>query len=258
MTRPGKTPKWLLAARSAGQKPDDWLERALLRAGVQDAQKLLADGLVKVDGTVTREPFRPITAESRVEVEGKPVDLRPRTLVLAFHKPKGLVCDQSDPERIGTVFEVLALALPLELRRYRWHAVGRLDRDTTGLLLFTNDERFVAHATSPESHLPKRYVAKVGGKVTPEKLARLAQGLELHDGPTRPAQAMQRASDVVVLTITEGRNHQVKRMLGEVGLPTLALHREAIGDYQLDVDEGGYRQLSDDDVRRQLGFTARG
>jgi len=144
-----------------------------------------------------------------------------------------------------------------ELLGFAWHAVGRLDRDTTGLLLFTTDERFVAHATAPATHLPKRYLATVGADPTPERLAPLLAGIALADGPARPAAAKVRGPRVVELTLTEGRNHQVKRMLGAVGLPVLALHREAIGALALDVTPGQARALTDAEVEELLGFVPR-
>jgi 23S rRNA pseudouridine2605 synthase/16S rRNA pseudouridine516 synthase len=177
--------------------------------------------------------------------------------VLALHKPAGVVTHGSDPEGIGTVFDVLLAALPPELQRYGWHAVGRLDRDTTGLLLFTNDEKFVAHATAPQTHLPKRYVARVGGAVTEDKLATLRAGVKLDGVMTRPAKAKRRGDDSVELVLTEGKYHQVKRMLGEVGLPTLALHREAVGALELDVAERALRELRDDEVRTALSYEPR-
>jgi 23S rRNA pseudouridine2605 synthase/16S rRNA pseudouridine516 synthase len=174
-----------------------------------------------------------------------------------LHKPAGVVTHGSDPEGIGTVFDVLQAALPSDLHRFGWHAVGRLDRDTTGLLLFTNDERFVGHATSPDTHLAKRYVAKVGALVDDAKLEPLRRGVRIDDGElTRPAKAKARGDDSVELTLTEGRFHQVKRMLNAVGLPTLALHREAVGALELDVPVSSYRALSDDEVAKKLGFTS--
>src|SRR5262249_38600403 len=146
-------------------------------------------------------------------------------------------------DRRGTVFDVLLPQLTEEQARYGWHAVGRLDVDTTGLLLFTNDERFVAHATSPETHPPKRYLATVHEKVTGAMLEPRRQGVTRDDGPARPASARVREKGLVELTLTEGRNHQVKRMLAAVGLPVLALHREAVGALALDVPEGCYREL---------------
>jgi 23S rRNA pseudouridine2605 synthase/16S rRNA pseudouridine516 synthase len=177
--------------------------------------------------------------------------------VLAFHKPQGLVCAGRDLHGRGTVFEALAGVLPEALRGHGWHAVGRLDRDTTGLLLFTNDEAFVAHATRPQTHLPKRYLATVGAPLTDAALGALRAGLDLDDGPTRPALARARGAQQVELTLTEGRWHQVKRMLEAVGLPTLALHREAIGTLVCDVEPGQVRLLGDAEVGEALGFSPR-
>ncbi|HZH03322.1 MAG TPA: pseudouridine synthase, partial [Myxococcaceae bacterium] len=162
-----------------------------------------------------------------------------------------------DPEGVGTVFECLAQRLPPELPPHGWHTVGRLDRNTTGLLLFTNDEWLVAHVTSPKTHLPKRYLARVSGTPTEEKLDPLRGGILLEDGPTLPAGARLCEDGRVELTLTEGRNHQVKRMLGAVGLPVLALHRQAVGALVLDVPEGAVRLLTEDEVRQSLGYVNR-
>ncbi len=149
--------------------------------------------------------------------------------------------------------------MPYALQTYTWHAVGRLDRDTTGLLLFTNDERLVAHATSPQTHLDRRYVAEVQGTATEERLAPLRTGVSLGAGEqARPARAKVRPDGQVELTITEGRYHQVKRMLAAVGLPVMRLHREALGTLELDVPEGGYRELSSQELVEKLGYAVRG
>jgi pseudouridine synthase len=192
-----------------------------------------------------------------VAVDGERVDVRPTTRVLAFHKPKGLVVDGRDPEGVGTVFERLHALLPPELRGFGWLAVGRLDRDTTGLLFFTNDERFVAHATDPASKLPKRYVATVSGRISDAKLKALREGIALDDFTTQPAGAERRGERQVALTLTEGKFHQVKRMLGAVGLVTLELHREAVGDYVVDVALDTLRELADAEVEGLLGYRPR-
>lgn len=263
MPRPrNKPPKWLEAARARDSgEPGDWLSRALSRAGVlplPQAEAAIREGRVRLDARVQREPLAPVTSTSRVEVDGQPVSLTWRTRVLMLHKPAGVVTHGRDPEGHGTVTDVLVAAMPNELQRFGWHTVGRLDRDTTGLLLFTNDEKFVQHATSPETHLAKRYVARVGVQVSDKKLEPLRVGVKIDDGElTRPAKAKPRGDDSVELTLFEGRFHQVKRMLNAVNLPTLALHREAVGKLELDVPERGCRELSDAEVREALGFEPR-
>ncbi|MGV3622125.1 MAG: pseudouridine synthase [Archangium sp.] len=263
MPRPrNKPPKWLEAARVRDSgEPGDWLSRALARAGVmplEQAENAIRHGEVRVDARVQLEPLAPVTAKSRVEVDGQVVSLTWRTRVLMLHKPAGVVMHGRDPEGNGTVFDVLVMSMPPELQTFGWHAVGRLDRDTTGLLLFTNDEKFVLHATSPQTHLPKRYVARVGVKVTEKKLEPLWRGVKIDDGEiTKPAEARPRGEDSVELTLFEGRFHQVKRMLNAVNLPTLALHREAVGKLELDVPERGVRELGDDEILKALKFTPR-
>lgn len=255
-------PKWLQAAKAGnGDASGNWLSRALSRAGVMpltQAEDAIRHGRVRLDSKVMVEPMAPVTAKSRVDIDGKPVSLEWKTRVVMMHKPAGVVTHGTDKQGIGTVFEVLNAALPQDLHRFGWHAVGRLDRDTTGLLLFTNDERFVGHATSPETKLPKCYVANVGAGVTEQKIAPLLTGVMIDDGEmTRPAKAKVRDASTVELTLTEGRFHQVKRMLNAVGLPTLSLHREAVGGLKIDIPEREVRQLSDDEVRDLLLFEPR-
>ncbi|HZH76168.1 MAG TPA: pseudouridine synthase [Archangium sp.] len=265
MARNPRTPRWLEAARRRKEPvPEgsraDWLARALGRAGVMprtEAEQAIREGRVEVDGRVEREPFAPVHAGTVVRVDGQPRALEARTRVLLFHKPAGVVVAGSDPEGLGTVFERLRAVLSPELRGYEWYAVGRLDRDTTGLLLFTNEERLVAHATSPETHVPKRYVAEVEGAPSEEAVRKLREGLVLDDGPTRPAVARLLAPSRVELVLTEGRHHQVKRMLAAVGHPVRTLHREAVGEVSLDVPEGSYRFLTEAEVHEGLQFRER-
>ncbi|NTX63827.1 rRNA pseudouridine synthase [Myxococcus sp. CA051A] len=262
MARRSKTPRWLEAARRRGAEASedgrsDWLTRALGRAGVlprAEAEEAIRAGRVEVDGRVELEPFAPVRPGGVVRVDGRECSLAASTRVLMFHKPSGPVVHGSDPEGVGTVFERLRAVLPESLRGFEWYTVGRLDRDTTGLLFFTNDERFVRHGTAPETHLPKRYVARVSGRPGAAALQRLREGVELEDGLTRPAEARLREPDVVELTLTEGRHHQVKRMLAAVGHPVLALHREAVGTVVLDVAESTWRALRDEEVSEGLGF----
>ncbi len=261
MTRK-REPKWLRAARVQGRdfQPDakpEWLARALARAGVlprESAEQAIRAGRVAINGKVVREPLVTVRKGDEVRVDGRPVSLETVTRVLLFHKPSGVVTAPVDPENRGTVFELLQAQLPPELKGYYWHAVGRLDRNTTGLLLFTNDERLVEHVTSPKTHLAKRYVAQVQGTADEQKVEPLRHGVTIDDGKTRPAKVVLRGPQEVELTISEGRYHQVKRMLAAVKLPVVKLHREAVGALVLDVPEGGWRELSPDEIRQKLGF----
>ncbi len=262
MPPPKKAPKWLEAARvRASGLSGDWLSRALARAGVlpvKEAEDAIRAGRVRLDSRGETEPMAPVHADSKASLDGQPVSLEWRTRVLQFHKPAGTLTHGTDRQGRPTVFDALRAVLPANMLGYGWHAVGRLDFDTTGLLLFTNDEKFVGHATAPETHLPKRYVAKVGAKVIDAKLEPLRRGVKLDDGETvRPAKARPRGEDAVELVLTEGKFHQVKRMLNVVGLPTLELHREAVGDLELDVPVGAYRELSDEEVKTKLNFEPR-
>jgi 23S rRNA pseudouridine2605 synthase/16S rRNA pseudouridine516 synthase len=261
MARKGP-PRWLQAARLRGQgpkpgEPADWLERAFGRAGVMpraEAQTAIRAGRVTVNGRPETEPMAPVKAGDDVRLDGAPVRLGAEVLALMLHKPAGLVTAGHDPEGVGTVFEHLRRVLPPELQRYEWLAIGRLDRDTTGLLLFTNHERLVAHGARPETHLPKRYEASVAGEPTDAALEPLRRGLTLDDGPTLPAGARLLGPSRVELVLTEGRHHQVKRMLAAVGFPVLTLHRSRVGEVTLDVPEGQARRLSAEELRRGLGF----
>jgi 23S rRNA pseudouridine2605 synthase/16S rRNA pseudouridine516 synthase len=176
-------------------------------------------------------------------------------VALAFHKPPGTVVTTRAARGQHTVFELLLPQLPAELERYRWHSIGRLDRDTTGLLLFTNDARLVGHVGRPEHHLPKRYCAHVGRAPTDAELEPLRLGLVLPDGPCRPAEVRVRDGAALELTITEGRKHQVRRMLAAVGLVVKRLHREAVGGVTLDLTEGRWRRLTEAELREGLQFS---
>ncbi|MGI5861497.1 MAG: pseudouridine synthase [Myxococcales bacterium] len=253
--------KWVRAVRGGGLdgKPitckPDWIGRALPRAGIlppDEAEAAILAGRVSFAGRIVVDPLALLAPGDEVLLDGRRVDLAAPTFVLAFHKPAGCVVSRRDDRDRKTAFDLLHAALPTELRRYGWHAVGRLDLDTTGMLLFSNDERVVRHVTLPETHLSKRYLATVSGAPTDERLEPLRQGILLHDGPARPALARVRGPNEVELTITEGRRHQVKRMLKAVGLPVRALHREAIGGLELDLPEGAWRMLSASELRDGL------
>ena len=210
------------------------LERYLSRAGLcsrSEARELIAAGRVSVGGKVEHSTGRWIDEESaEVCVDGK--SIRPaRPLHLLLNKPKDCLTTAFDPQGRRTVYGLLQ-----DVRE--WVVpVGRLDRDTTGLLLLTNDTALADAVTDPSSHLPKTYVVKSTTRLADEQLASLARGVNLDDGPTEPAKVRRlRDGDhrtFFEITITEGRNRQVRRMLEAVGSGVLELRRTAIGPLRL-------------------------
>src|SRR5687767_11443116 len=123
---------------------------------IDQAEAAIKAGRVSLRGKRATTPLALVSRTDEVRVDGQRVSLDAPTRALMLHKPAGAVTSKVDQEREPTVFDLLQTTLPAPLLSYEWHAIGRLDRDTTGLLLFTNDERLVAHVTRPESHLPKR------------------------------------------------------------------------------------------------------
>ncbi len=232
------------------------LNAFLARAGVASrrrADELILAGRVRVNG----EPGELNTVVGKhdvVKVDGKRVELQPLAYVL-LNKPSGVVTTASDPRGRRTVVDLV----PAEPRVV---PVGRLDVDTTGALLLTNDGDLAHRLAHPRYGVPKVYEADVAGSPSPDDLARLRDGLELDDGPTAPADARivsRGARDSrIELTLHEGRKHQVKRMCEAIGRPVRSLHRARYA--ALDVDglaPGEWRALTSAEVaalRRCVGL----
>jgi 23S rRNA pseudouridine2605 synthase len=212
------------------------------------ARRWIAAGRVSVDGRVVRRADAWVDLEAqRVELEGRPIEAERRTY-LVLNKPKGYLTSLGDPRGGRTVYELLgdvpAWVFP----------VGRLDRDTSGLLLFTNDTELGESVTNPGSGLFKRYRATTKARVGEEELERLRRGVVLADGPTLPARAElvghRGPTSVVELEIHEGRNRQVRRMFQAVGRPLKELRRVAIGPLELGgLPSGRWRELRSGELR---------
>jgi 23S rRNA pseudouridine2605 synthase len=220
------------------------LNAFLARAGV--ASRRRADELIKAGRvTVNGEPGQLNTvvgARDRVEVDGQEVQ-RQRLRYVLLHKPAGVVTTARDPQGRPTVVELV----PDEPRVV---PVGRLDADTTGALLLTNDGQLAHRLAHPRYGVEKTYVAEVEGDPDEETLRMLRDGVVLDDGPTAPARARGLGQGRVELVLHEGRKHQVKRMLAAVGHPVTRLHRSAYAGLTLDrLDEPGeWRELTPDEV----------
>jgi 23S rRNA pseudouridine2605 synthase len=221
------------------------LNAYLARAGV--ASRRRSDELIKAGRvTVNGEPGQLNTVvqrRDRVELDGAPLELQQLTYVL-LHKPAGAVTTASDPQGRRTVVELVdhpARVVP----------VGRLDVDTTGALLLTNDGELAHRLAHPRYEVEKVYAAEVEGEPSDEALARLRAGIELDDGPTAPAAARRLGPATVELSLHEGRKHQVKRMLAAVGHPVTRLHRVRYAGLTLGgLEPGQWRELEPSEVAR--------
>ncbi len=224
------------------------LDRLLSRSGVcsrAEAVRFVAAGRVAVNGAVARSPERWVDpARDAVTVDGAPLRGAGHRWLL-LHKPKDCVTTRRDEKGRRTIYDLLGAAA----RDAGWLApVGRLDRDTTGLLLLTDDHDLAERITNPDSHLPKTYRVKATTRLTDAQLASLARGVRLDDGPTRPARAVRvrdtATRTILDFTLTEGRNRQVRRMLAAVGSGVLELKRTAIGPLTLEgVPVGRWRDI---------------
>jgi 23S rRNA pseudouridine2605 synthase len=221
------------------------LNAYLARAGVASRRK--ADELIKAGRvTVNGEPGQLNTfvgARDRVEVDGKPV-AKQRLAYVLLHKPAGVVTTASDPQGRRTVVELVELP-------ERVVPVGRLDADTTGALLLTNDGELAHRLAHPRYGVEKTYVADVEGRPSEAALRALAEGVELEDGRSAPARARRLAPSRIELTVHEGRKHQVKRMLEAVGHPVTRLHRSLYAGISADdLAPGSWRELTPAELTR--------
>ena len=226
------------------------LAKHLAHAGVASrraAEAMIAAGRVAVDGETVTDPARDVAGGEAIAVDGRPLAAAPPArVVYAVHKPAGVVSTARDPQGRPTVVDLVPGA------GTRLYPVGRLDADTTGLILLTNDGALAERLTHPRYEVPKTYLATVarppvGGRA----LRALREGVDLEDGRTAPARVRRLKPALLEITIHEGRKRQVRRMCAAVGHPVLALRRVAFGPLALGrLPEGGHRRLDPGEVAR--------
>lgn len=225
----------------------DRLQKVLARQGFgsrRACEELIADGRVRVDGAVARLGSRIDVTRAVVEVDGIVVGVRPDLVHYLLNKPAGVVTTAQDPQGRPTVTELV----PAEPRVY---PVGRLDLHTEGLLILTNDGDLAHRLTHPSFGVEKEYLAHVSGAPKPAAVRALRQGVELDDGPTAPAKVALVETDVLRITVHEGRNRLIRRMCEAVGHPVRRLVRTRIGplaDRRL--APGDWRSLTPAETRR--------
>ena len=221
------------------------LAKYLAHGGVASrraAEELIAAGRVAVGGEIVTDPARDVDESSAVEVDGRPVEAEPRE-VWALNKPEGVVSTASEPGRRRAVTELVDSAR-------RLYPVGRLDADSTGLILLTNDGELANRLTHPRYGVPKTYRVRLARPPSDRELERLRKGVRLEDGPTAPAEVRRRGESEIEVTIREGRKRQLRRMAEAVGNEVSALERVRLGSFELGgLRRGEARRLDDDEVR---------
>jgi 23S rRNA pseudouridine2605 synthase len=216
------------------------LAKLLAHGGVASrrrAEGFVRDGRVSVNGEVVRDPARDVGEGDEVTVDGRPVVTEPRE-VWAVNKPAGVVSTAREPGRRPAVVELVG-------SEARLYPVGRLDVDSTGLLLLTNDGALANRLTHPRYEVEKAYRVELRRPPSEADLRRLAAGVELEDGTTAPADVERRGEREIEIVLREGRNRQVRRMAEAVGNEVLALRRVRFGPLELgDLAEGASRRLT--------------
>ena len=222
------------------------LAKFLAHGGVASrraAEKIISSGRVTVRGAVITDPARDVDAGDDVRVDGSPVAAEARE-VWAVNKPVGVVSTAREPGKRSAVVELVDSAA-------RLYPVGRLDADSTGLLLLTNDGELANQLTHPRYEVPKTYRAELRRPPSEGDLERLRRGVELDDGPTAPAEVSRLGEREVEILLREGRNRQVRRMAEAIGNEVAALRRVRFGSIELGgLAEGEARRLADDEIAK--------
>ena len=233
---------------------EERIQKIIAQAGIASrraAEELILAGRVTVNGQTASLGMKADPLQDHVKVDGKLITRKEPRVYYLFYKPRGVVTSISDPQGRPTVKDYFAGT------RMRVFPVGRLDFDSEGLLFVTNDGDFANAVMHPAHEMPKTYAAKVKGEIAEEQMRLLRQGVRLEDGMTAPAKVRRirttESNCWVQVTIHEGRNRQVRRMLEKVGHPVLRLKRIAIGSFGVgDLKPGQYRELNREEVRTFL------
>jgi 23S rRNA pseudouridine2605 synthase len=241
---------------TAGERAER-IAKVLARAGVcsrRDAERWIADGRVSVDGRVLTTPAVTVTAANDIRIDGKPLPAADRPRLWRYHKPAGLVTSHRDEKGRPTVFDALPKDLP------RLISVGRLDLNSEGLLLLTNDGALARRLELPSTGWLRRYKVRVHGEVEPEQLAALEKGITVDRvayGPIRATLERQQGSNAwIAMALREGKNREVRRVLEHFGLQVTRLIRLSYGPFQLgNLARGELDEVPKKILGEQLGNT---
>jgi len=232
------------------------IAKLLARAGVasrREVERMIADGRIAIDGLILETPATILKDLTGVTVDGKPVAPPEPTRLFAFHKPTGLITAESDPKGRPTIYTALRNALPKKTPRLM--PIGRLDLNTEGLLLLTNDGELKRQMELPSSGIPRTYRARTFGDVTQEQLEELIEGITIdginYGNIDANLERSTGRNQWVELTITEGKNREVRRVLEHLGLQVSRLIRTAYGPFELeDLPRGAAREIRSHELGR--------
>ena len=250
--------------KQSGDRPEgDRIAKLLARAGVasrREIERMIADKRITLNGKPVETPATFLTSLKGVSVDGKPVGGPEPTQLYAFHKPTGLITAERDPKGRATIYAALTNALPKDTPRLM--PIGRLDLNTEGLLLLTNDGGLKRKMELPATGVPRTYRARAFGDVTQEQLEALIEGVEIDGVRYGSIDAnLERGSgrnNWIEMTITEGKNREVRRVLEHLGLKVNRLIRTAYGPFQLgDLPRGQATRIRKGDLDRFLSSLKR-
>ncbi len=237
------------------------IQKVLANLGIgsrREIERWIREGRIRINQKPAKLGDR-IDLTAKILIEGKPVSLIPATdfkrRVLIYHKPEGEICARSDPDQRPTVFEHLP-----SLRGQRWIMIGRLDINTLGLLVFTNDGELAHRLSHPSYEIEREYAVRVLGKVDKKILQRLTQGVELEDGKAAFTRIEERGGSGVNhwyhVVLKEGRNREVRRLWESQGISVSRLMRVRFGNVALpeDLSRGQYRELKADEMKKLAGL----
>ncbi len=230
------------------------LQKIIARAGIcsrREAEKLILAGRVTVEGKIIRELGAKADLDQEICIDGKPIEICAEKIYLLLNKPRGYVSTVKDERGRKTVLELLGE----KFSDKRVYPVGRLDLNSEGLLILTNDGDLTNSLIHPRFEVKKTYRAKISGVLTEEKLDKLRAGIELEDGLTAPAEIYLLGENLVEITIHEGRNRQVRRMFSAVGCEVKRLKRIKLANLTLEgLKVGKFRELTAEEVAEIKNF----
>jgi 23S rRNA pseudouridine2605 synthase len=244
-----------MSDKSKSEIPGERIAKVMARAGLasrRQAEAWIAAGRVAVNGAVIASPALNVTAADHIAVDGQPLPTRERTRLFLYHKPRGLVTTHSDPEGRPTIFRALPMQLP------RLISVGRLDINTEGLLLLTNDGGLARVLELPATGWLRRYRVRALGRVTQAALDRLRAGITVEGvryGPIEVTLDREQGANVwLTAGIREGKNREVRKVLETLGLKVNRLIRVAFGPFELgELDDGAVKEIESQALRTELG-----